>query len=83
MYGNFMRKEDVLNYLNTNFGAAYSEPQMPVYEGEDGVEYYSTIHVEGLFTDKQLWREMECEVITFMFLKEETRKMLEGLVTQN
>lgn len=83
MYGNFMRKEDVLNYLNNNFGEAYSNPQIPVCNDDEGREFYSTVHVEDLFTNKKLWRKMESEVLTFMFLGKEVREMLENLATQN
>ena len=71
MYGSFMKKEDVLNYLNINFGEVAGEPGFSVYEDKDGVEYYSTADVENLFTSKQLWRKMQSEVVTRLFLKDE------------
>ena len=71
MYGSFMKKEDVLNYLNINFGEVAGEPGFSVYEDKDGMEYFSTTDVENLFTSKQLWRKMQSEVVTRLFLKDE------------
>jgi hypothetical protein len=67
MYGIFMKKENVLDYLNINFGKVPGESDLPVYEDVDGVEYYSTADVENLFTSEELWRKMQSEVITTWF----------------
>ena len=60
--GNYMLKEDVLNYFKRIRSMRY----MDINLTEHGGEYYSTEDIKEIMP-ASLFREMECHVTTFMF----------------
>ncbi len=60
--GNYMLKEDVLNYFKRIRSMRYMDINLTEHDGE----YYSTEDIKELMP-ASLFREMECHVTTFMF----------------
>lgn len=72
--GNYMNVQSVNEFIDTYFSQTYGNTikELPKHQGKTK-EYYSTLDLKQIITPS-IFKEMECEVITYMILSDEERK---------